>query len=394
MKQKPPVFTTRKHYALIKSLLILFVASIIFGCPPGQREATDNSLSYETLKAELFSAASEGDEPLASFIEKLLAQSEDKSGNWDASAFILAELDASLAKERLGYLSKHQSRPLRLLAAEALGIRADSESLELLAAMLKEVDESDRWSVFEAVAETGMREGEKVFDMALEQKSANPPALLKAIGNSRYRNLSRPLAESIVENWDGYYCEESFIDKIAAIRRLLDSSFIYKITKKNAAMETPEQIRYLGVAGDALSLKMLMDKASSIAQEKTLNPLAKPVFEALSIAPNEKAVVHLLLIRKNARNDGKIALMKVADHAIENSFRFNKHLILNGDDDFRFQSLKSILVFGMTDYKDKVLDILNTLKATKPKNPLVLDLMKNCYIFIEKQKKNNEKSLY
>jgi len=374
----------------MKLLLMVSITSIIIGCQRAQQEDADTSRSYETLKGSLLSAASEGNEPLASYLEKLLAKSDEKSGDSNASAFILAELDAGLAKERLGYLSRHKNRPLRLLAAEALGIRADRESLELLEAMLKDGDESERGFVLEAVAETGMREGEKVFDAALAQKSTNYPALFKAIGNSRYRNLLRPLADSIAENWDGYYCSESFIDKIAAIRRLLDSSFIYQITKKNAAMETPEQIRYLGIAGDALSLKMLMDKASSLAQEKTLKPLTKSVFEALSIAPNEKAVVHLLLIRKNARNDSKIALMKAADYAIENAFRFNKHLILNGEDDFRFQSLKSILVFGMTNYKDKVLEILNTLKATKPKNPLVLDLMKNCYIFIEKQKKNNE----
>jgi hypothetical protein len=390
MKYKPPAFTTHKHHSLIKSLLLVFVTSFILGCPPGQQEDAGTSRSYETLKSELLSAASEGNEPLASYLEKLLVQFDDKSGDSNASAFILAELDAGLAKERLGYLSRHKSSPIRRLAAEALGIRADRESLELLGAMLKDADESERWSILEAVAETGMREGEKVFDAALAQKSTNYPALFKAIGNSRYRNLLRPLVDSIAENWDGYYCSESFIDKIAAIRRLLDSSFIYQITKKNAAMETPEQIRYLGIAGDALSLKMLMDKASSLAQDKPFNPLTKTVFEALSIAPNEKAIVHLLLIRKNARNDSKIALMKAADYAIENAFRFNKHLILNGEDDFRFQSLKSILVFGMTDYKDKVLEILNTLKATKPKNPLVLDLMKNCYIFIEKQKKNNE----
>jgi len=393
MKQKPPAFTTLKHHSLIKSLLLVFVTSFILGCPPGQREGAGTSRSYETLKSELLSAASEGNDTLASYVEKLLVQFDDKSGDSNASAFILAELDAGLAKERLGYLSRHKSRPIRRLAAEALGIRADRESLELLEAMLKDADESERGFVLDAVAQTGMREGEKVFNAVLAQKSSYYPALFKAIGNSRYRNLSRHLTDSIIADWDGCYCDDSFIDKISAIRRLLDGSVIYYITKKNSAMETPVQIRHIGIAGDALSLKMLMDKASSLAQDKAFNPLTKTVFEALAIAPNEKAVVHLLLIRKNARNDSKIALMKAADYAIENAFRFNKHLILHGEDDFRFQSLKSILVFGMTSYKDKALEVLNALKATRPKNPLVLDQMKNCFIFIENQRRKPDNSL-
>lgn len=374
----------------MRSLGLLLLMTLVFGCPPGHKDNSAESESYNELKKEILDAAAKGNEQLASYLEKFFKDSVVNAEILNAPAFILAELDSSIAIERLGFLAKHENVIIRRSAVEALGIRSDGDSLVLLEKLLNNADETERGFILYAVAETGLRNGEKVFDADFARKRGSRPLPLEAMADSRYRNLSKPLTDSVLSEWEHGFCDDPFVDKISAIRRLLDASAVYYIYKDNSAMETKEEIRRIGVAGDPLALKMLMDRATAYSVDRAFDPLAEPVLQSLAISPDVRGLVHITVIRKNARRDGKTELMKAADRAIENSFRFNRRLVLNGEDDFKLQGMKFLLAFATTEYKEKATEVVKELKAAKPKNPLLSDQIKNYFIFVENQSKKPE----
>ena len=359
------------------------------GVLPGCKASSVDSNSYASIKSSILKSASDGNESLVKILESIINDTTDSRMNTETIAFILASLSPEIAKERLTFLSNHSNQSLRLLASEALGIRGDEESVVLLKKMVADRDRKVREAAFEAIAESSLPEGEVLLRKEVEN-SGNYSDALRAAGSSKYRTIWIPLILSMVKNWDKEFCTPDFIERLMVIRRLLDSNVHYYIKKRNAAMETPRQIRMIGIGGDDWALKMLMDKTSNVTQRISRDPNIRTSLEALSIIPNERAIVHLLVIRKNAVLNGNIDLISSVDSAIKNAFFFNKYMIINGDDDFKLIGLRALLVFGMTSYRDEVVEVLTALKSTKPKNPLILNTIKSCFLFIEQQNKNHE----
>lgn len=354
------------------------VSLFFFECSSSDKETID----YSGFKSSVLEAASEGNESLAEYLKTFSSQPKDSLKNIDTAAFILASMEPEIAMERLGFLVNHSDPFLRMLAAESLGIRGGAESVALLKKLINDGDEGVRKAAFESIAQSGISEGEVLLRKELNNPD-NHQIALRAAANSKYRTIWIPLLSAMVRDWDKDYCSPDFIERLMVIRRLIDSNVNYHLKKRNAAMETPREIRLIGIAGDEWALKMLMDKASQATQKGSRDPNLKPMLEALSIVPNERAIVHLLVIRKNVEQNGDLHLVPGVDAAVKNAFFFNKYMIQNGDDDFKLIGLKSLVVFAGTGYRDDIGKILTELKSTKPGNPLIVDMIKNCFLLIE-----------
>lgn len=366
------------------AIIIVFsaISFVLPGCRASGNGSSGDAISYNSLKSEILSAASGGNEPLA---EKIASFS--KTGGNDASmVFILAQLPADVAEERLSYLSRHASRSVKLIACEALGIRGDEVSFSILTEMAGDADESVRAAAFEAIAALGSRSGERIFHKKLKAGSRDYAAALKALGDSKLRSLWPGLAAETEKSWGKEFGTPQFFDRLMTLRRIMDANTQYNIVRAGNDLNTPEMLHMIGILGDEWSLKILMDITSFQSQNLTDESLFKSSLEALSIVPYERAAVHLLVIRKNALEKGDSRSAELADAAIANAFRFNEYLILKGDDDFKYAGLKSLLVFATTGFRDEAERVVLKLKSEKPGNPLIANAMKNCLLFIEKQR--------